>query len=293
MAEDVQRKDDGAWIKDIVLEFANSPENNLGPGRDERAFDDPLVGFARGDDPIFDEFKRHIGEFFWTPAAIFEKTFPGSRTKPGELTVISWVLPQTKQTKLDSRREKVYPSERWARNRLFGEQFNAKLRNHVVKVLTGAGYPAVAPGISPFWEMKMSERYGFASTWSERHAAYAAGLGTFGLCDGIITPVGKAIRCGSVVARIAVAPTERPYKNHHEYCPFFADGTCGKCIERCPVGALSAAGHDKGKCRAYVDGAAQDYIRSHYQIDIYGCGLCQTKVPCESRIPARRKTPRT
>jgi hypothetical protein len=160
MAEDGQSKGNGAWIKDIILEFANSPENNLGPGMDERAFDDPLIGFARGDDPIFDEFKRHIGEFFWSPAEIFEKTFPESAAKPGELTIISWVLPQTRQTKLDSRREKVYPSERWARNRLFGEQFNAKLRNHVVKVLTGAGYPAVAPGISPLWEMKMSERYG-------------------------------------------------------------------------------------------------------------------------------------
>ena len=46
--------------------------------------------------------------------------------------------------------------------------------------------------------MKMSEKYGMASCWSERHAAFVSGLGTFGLCDGLITPVGKAMRCGSV-----------------------------------------------------------------------------------------------
>ena len=36
----------------------------------------------------------------------------------------------------------------------------------------------------------------------ETHAAHAAGLGTFGLCDGLITPIGKAIRVGSVVAKM-------------------------------------------------------------------------------------------
>ena len=44
----------------------------------------------------------------------------------------------------------------------------------------------------------------------QRHAAHAAGLGTFGLCDGLITAKGKAMRAGSVVARIAVAQTPRP-----------------------------------------------------------------------------------
>ena len=56
------------------------------------------------------------------------------------------------------------------------------------------------------WARVTSDRFGFASTWSERHAAYASGLGTFGLSDGLITPRGQAMRCGSVVARIAVPP---------------------------------------------------------------------------------------
>ena len=66
--------------------------------------------------------------------------------------------------------------------------------------------------------------YVFASLLSERHAAYAAGLGTFGLCDGLITPKGKAMRCGSVVARIQIAATPRPYEDHHAYCLFYAKG---------------------------------------------------------------------
>jgi len=143
----------------------------------------------------------------------------------------------------------------------------------------------MAPCLPPHWSMQISKKYNYASTWSERHAAYAAGLGTFGLCDGLITPVGKAVRCGSVVARIDVSPTERPYGKHTEYCLFLTEGSCGLCIERCPVGAVTKNGHDKEKCLAHVDGICVEFAKTHYDLDINVCGLCQTGVPCESGIP--------
>jgi epoxyqueuosine reductase QueG len=209
--------------------------------------------------------------------------------KDEELTVISWILPQTKQTKLDHRVEKRFPSERWARSRKYGEEYNVKLRLHVVKTLSDEGFEAVAPMLSSRWEMMASEQYGLASTWSERHAAYASGLGTFGLCDGLITPLGKAIRCGSVVARIPIAPTPRPYEDHHAYCLFYSKGICGKCIDRCPVGAITKQGHDKGKCQQYVDVETREFINTYFGFDAYGCGLCQVGVPCESNIPVKAK----
>ena len=112
---------------------------------------------------------------------------------------------------------------------------------HVVKSLKQQGYEAVAPMLLPQWQTKDSDRFVFSSMWSERHAAYAAGLGTFGLCDGLITPKGKAMRVGSVVARIPIPPTVRPYTDHHAYCLYFTAGTCRKCVERCPVGAITDA----------------------------------------------------
>ncbi|MCX5909178.1 MAG: epoxyqueuosine reductase, partial [Deltaproteobacteria bacterium] len=135
------------------------------------------------------------------------------------------ILPQTEATKVDQRKETTYPSERWARARIFGEEVNVKLRQHVVATLQAAGYPALAPMLSPSWKRKNHERLVFSSTWSERHAAHAAGLGTFGLCDGLITPKGKAHRCGSVIARIQVPPTPRPYTNHQAYCLFYAQSS--------------------------------------------------------------------
>jgi epoxyqueuosine reductase len=277
------------WVEDLVKRFVReSPDNTLQNGGNERAWDEPLVGFSRGDDPIFLAFKEHVGPFHWTPSEIFALTFPGVIVQPADLSVISWVLPQTKETKKDNRKEKTYPAERWARSRIYGEAFNVKLREYVASSLAAFGYPAVAPMLSSFWERKDSDRFVFASTWSERHAAYAAGLGTFGLCDGLITPKGKAMRVGSVVARIPLPPTPRPYEDHRAYCLFFSQGICGKCIPRCPVGALSESGHDKGKCRTHLRPGSADYVKAHYGFDGYGCGLCQTGVPCESKIPTAR-----
>ena len=275
-----------AIIEGLIMDHVRtSPDNALRNDSNDRAWDDPLVGYARGDDPLFLFFKSDIGPFFWTPGEIFALTFPGSDPVPEELTVISWVLPQTEATKADNRNQRDLPAERWARSRNYGEAFNAELARHLVTSLRGEGIDSVAPGLSPHWAWRTSERYGFSSNWSERHAAHVAGLGTFSLCDGLITPKGKAMRCGSVVAKVALHPTPRPYDDYRAYCLFYSQGKCRKCISRCPVGAISEAGHDKELCRKYLFETVAAYTKNNFGIESYGCGLCQTKVPCESRIP--------
>ncbi|MBU4580951.1 MAG: hypothetical protein KKH02_00775 [Proteobacteria bacterium] len=273
-------------MRDCIIRYTASAENSLQfEGLTEPAWAVPLIGFSRGDDPLYPKFKEDIGPFYWTPQEIFAATFPGLRVEPGELTVISWILPQTKQTRRDNRREKAVSAERWARSRKYGEEFNIKLRDHLVGVLREAGYEAVAPLNAPAWKWEKSARYGFASSWSERHTAFASGLGTFGLCDGLITSKGKAMRCGSVVARIAVPTSKRPYTDHHAYCLFYFNGSCGKCIERCPADAITREGHDKEKCETYVREVASKSILSRFGFETSGCGLCQVGVPCEAKIP--------
>jgi len=287
MREELKGNVKAEWIENIIKEFINlSLENTLRNSANDRAWGDPLVGFSCGDDPIYQSYKEHVGPFHWTPVELLNMTFPELKVEAAELTVISWILPQTEKSKTDLRKETAYPPESCARARVFGEEVNVKLRKHMVESLRLAGIEAVAPMLSPHWSMKMSERYGFASTWSERHAAHASGLGTFGLCDGLITPLGKAMRCGSVVARLHIPPTRRPYKSHNEYCLFFTRGTCKKCIQRCPVGAISESGHDKLKCKVYVLEEIKKFVTFHYGFEGYGCGFCQSGVPCESGIPS-------
>ena len=277
----------GEWIKDLVREFiATSSSNTMKNENGDPAWDSALVGFATGADPIWQQFKEYVGAFHWTPWEVFGQHCPGESAVPEELTVISWVLPQREAVRRANRRARKYPSEEWARIRVYGEAFNAALRRHVVKILVGSGHAAIAPMLVPNWTVVNSKRFSYASSWSERHAAYAAGLGTFGLCDGLITARGKAMRVGSVVAKVSIQPTPRPYADHHAYCLFFHNSTCGKCIDRCPARAITIAGHDKEKCRQHL-AWSRKHVKKTYKFEGYGCGLCQVGVPCESGIPVR------
>jgi epoxyqueuosine reductase QueG len=261
------------------------PCNRMGAAwGDERMWEAPLFGAARGDDPIFETFKDKVDERHWTPVEAFAAG--GFKAEAGELSVVSWILPHNPRTKQDNALRTELTAERWARSRIFGETANMALRSHLVEFLREAGYESVSPMCLPGWTRLKSERYVFVSNWSERHAAYACGLGTFGLCDGLITPAGKAIRIGSVVVHGQLEPTPRPYSRHDEYCPFKTKKACGACIKRCPAGALSAQGHDKMKCSAYLNGKTAPYVEERYGFEGYGCGLCQTGVPCMSGIPA-------
>ena len=271
-------------IETTIKDFIKSPVNTMGKWGNEPAWAEPLVGFSSGADELYDFYKEDIGSFYVLPVEYISHKYPDKNFNPQNLTVISWILPQTEATKIDHSKETHFPSERWARSRVFGEQINTKLREHLVEQLDKMGIEAVAPMISPIWKSAKSEKYSFASTWSERHAAYAAGLGTFGLSDGLITSKGKAMRCGSVIANVKIEPTKRQYEDHNAYCLFYANGTCGACIQRCPIGAITEEGHNKELCSKYVN-VSRQYVTRHYGFKGYGCGFCQTGVPCESEIP--------
>ena len=117
----------------------------------------------------------------------------------------------------------------------------------------------------------------FSSNWSERHAAYAAGLGTFGLSKGLITEKGIAGRFASIIIDAEAAPDERKYTGIYDYCTM-----CGACVRRCPGQAITLEeGKNHNICNTTVNTLSAPHAPR------YGCGLCQTKVPCESRIPKR------
>ena len=274
------------WVEQLIREYwATSPLNILKEGCDEKAWDEPLVGFARASHPLFRQFAKDLSPFYWTPEQAFQLAFPDSLEKAEELCVICWVLPQTAATRADQGQVKDLPAERWARSRDYGERFNCALRLHIAATLTSAGYPAVAPERLPEFGIQRSERVGIASNWSERHTAHVAGLGTFGLSDGLITQRGKAVRFGSVVACIDLPGTPHAYDNHQAWCLWYAKGTCGNCARRCPVDAIKETGHDKDKCFNYIDQITAPYAQKTFGTEATPCGLCQVHIPCEERIP--------
>ena len=273
-----------SWMSDLH-------NNAIEPGADLPAFAEPIIGIASGADPLFEFTKDDIGsDFYWTPHEAFSFAFPSINVEPHELSVISWVLPQTENTRSAHREKKEMPSIEWSKGRHFGEKVNENLRRHVVNWFLSNLIEACAPVLLPQWGRRSSVKYGFASNWSERHAAHACGLGTFGLSDGLITPAGKAVRLGSVIVRQEYTPTPRTYTSHNEWCLFYAKGKCNGCIKRCPAGAITEKGHDKVKCKEYIRKVTAVYVeKEQLGFRVNSCGLCQTRVPCESRNPTEKR----
>ena len=80
-----------SWIKDYT---ATSPRNSIRNNENEKAWEEPLVGFSGGADPIFKQYKEYVGPFHWTPLEIYQLTYPNQSVKEEEthfpLTSCPW-----------------------------------------------------------------------------------------------------------------------------------------------------------------------------------------------------------
>jgi len=286
------------FIEQEIKQFVRtSPANRLSFVNDYIMWDEPLVGFADGDDPIFTEYKTIITPKHLTPREALAKTYNRSpEDMPARLSVISWILPAVEETRKSNRAETRVPSRLWSHSRWYGEKFNEELRAHVAGLLTDMGYLAVAPMLQPYFRVYANEK-GPYSNWSERHMAYAAGHGTFSLSDGLITERGIAHRCGNVVTSLVLPASPRTAESPYSNCLFYVEINCQACIKRCPAEAITEKGHDKKKCQQYLRdiGYSAQALRDGYDNDksVAGCGLCQTKVPCEFQNPIKKLKKKT
>jgi len=257
-----------AKIETRLAEFVLAdPRNAMPAHRNMRMYDAPLVGFAAADDPLFSEFRRS--------GVVGERHLPPCGWLPDAKTVVSVFLPFTEEVRRSNRAPGL-PSEEWASARIDGEAFNNDVRRFLLALFREMGADAVSPALDPRFSVQAR-----VSNWSERHVAYAAGLGTFSLSRTLITKKGAAGRLSSVVTALALPPTAREYDTYYAYCPFLSRGKCGACIRRCPPGAITAGGKDNALCSDYIDHTVMPLFAPRY-----GCAKCSVATPCEKGIPA-------
>ena len=235
-----------------------------------KLFDTPIFAFGAADDAYFELLKQPsaIGEHFLLPA----EWLPQART------VISVFLPFSETVRLGNQRNMTWPSDEWLHARIEGQILLNKLCVHLKSELTKECYDSVIPGMDErFWSNtgSLDHKTKFTSNWSERHAAFVCGHGTFGLSKGLITQKGIAGRFGSIVTELYLQPDQRAYTDIYEYCTM-----CGKCAKNCPVNAISKEnGKDHKLCSDFLD----EIEEKHHPR--YACGKCQVLVPCETKIP--------
>lgn len=244
---------------DFIL---NNPMNYIEELDKLQIFEAPLFGFAHPRDELFEKLKKEdiVGPHHIEP----EQWLPGAQT------VISYFLPFSRGVRKSNRGSRELPSTEWLYGRIEGQALNNALASYLARELEAMGDKAIYPVLDPRFTV-INKR----SNWSERHVAYIAGLGTFNLSKSFITEMGCAGRLGSVVTTVEYPYTQRQYKDIYEYCNF-----CGACIKRCPALAISKDGKNHDLCSRYID----EIILPRYK-PRYGCGKCQTGVPCENLIP--------
>lgn len=266
------------FIRDCKAMFASAEGNAADiPGIGTTVlFDEPLVGFADAGDEIFETFRRKevIGHNFMAPA----EWLPQART------VVSLFLPFSEAVRSSNRRDRTDPSAEWLYARIEGQEVIGKYMAAISRRMEELGIDACVPSSDARFGLKIEMTasglrpdFHADSKWSERHAAYACGLGTFGLSRGLITEKGMAGRFASIIISETLEPDARRYTGIDDYCI-----RCGACAVNCPAGAISLKhGKNNIKCNRHVETMKKKYSPR------YGCGKCQVGVPCEFRAPGK------
>jgi len=241
-----------------------------------RIFDLPIFAFGCANDGLYMKYKAEgvIGSHF----------LPPHEWLPGAKTVISFFMPYSDKIKSANALNYEWPAEEWLHARYEGQLFLKELAIYIKNLLTEAGYKSIAPSFDSRFKtgdsrVKLdSGTNRFTANWSERHAAFACGLGTFGLSKGLITERGTCGRFGSIVTELDLPKDLRRYNDVYEYCTM-----CGVCIKNCPVSAITLKeGKDDLVCSDFLDNVFDKHNPR------YGCGKCQVGVPCQSGAPGLR-----
>jgi len=195
---------------------------------------------------------------------------------PGARSVVSVFVPFSEPIHKAYRRDSRYSALEFASGKWNGSKFLNVIRRNLARFFEERGGGAVAPNIDARYDSDHWRPF-----WSERHVAFAAGVGTFGLQDAMITERGAYGRLCSVITTAALSPTVRPYREIYGYCLYALDGSCRACIDRCPSHAISTAGKEVELCPKNGNG-------DNFRAWGYGsCGHCSTFVPCSRAIPAK------
>lgn len=229
-------------------------------------WEEPIVGFADADDPLFGKLKEAVRPSHSLPGDLL----------PGARTVIAYFLPFDREIARANHRG-VMSAEAWAVAYVETNRLIAWINNGINNVLEQAGFHGTRlPATHNFDEATLM------SDWSHKHVAYIAGIGRFGHHHMLITEKGCCGRLGSVVIDAVIPPTPRP---EQERCLYKHNGSCRLCERRCPAEALGEDPFHRHACYHRLMENAKMYER-YGLADV--CGKCATIVPCSFHDPVAR-----
>ena len=231
--------------------------------------DAPLIGFASADNPLFETFRRDevIGSQWRAP----------KEWMPEAKSVAVFFFPVSSAIRTRHRAAKTATNEAWN----YGYGKHGQVLNAFIEGLTAEleslGIHYHIPTKDPAFKIEQhpvmsggKEDVHYSTSWSNRHVAFAAGLGTFGVHRHLITKSGCSGVLASMILDREMEPTVAEYKDPYENCIH-----CGACVNRCPAGAITLENlRNLKECRTYAGSLRKEN-------DPGNCGKCLVGIPCE------------
>lgn len=220
----------------------------------------PLVGYADANSPYILGLRSIISETHYLPEDILK----------GCTVIISYFLPFAESVGADNETDDE-PSRLWSLAYTETNQMLSQLNDYLIDQIELMGFHGAVPE-----NAGTIDNEHIYSNWSQRHIAYAAGLGTFGMNNMLITENGCCGRFSSIVTDLPVVPDET---RKAEFCTYRLNGKCGICMKKCPINAFDAyRGYDRRSCFVRLD----DFER---RLGTDACGKCTVGLPCTFRRP--------
>jgi len=128
------------------------------------------------------------------------------------------------------------------------------------------------------------KRYVDTGPFLERYFASQAGLGFIGKNNCLITrEFGSFVFLAEIITDLALSLDTLPKSKSPKLPPSPSCGTCTRCIDACPTGALKPHNLDARKCISYLTIESRKpfpkAIRTKIKPWIFGCDICQNACP--------------
>jgi epoxyqueuosine reductase QueG len=160
------------------------------------------------------------------------------------------------------------------------------INENIVELMKQNGYKAATISVMHPFDLKK-----LVSTWSHRHIAYIAGMGTFGMNNMLITKNGCCGRFGSIIINYGLSEYKQ-IGDIKEKCLYKINGSCGVCQSSCVVKCYGNKRFDREKCyeqclknrehhKKY--GQAETAVPHDCGADV--CGKCLVNLPCSMKEP--------
>jgi len=291
--------------EEIEYLFKFSESNRLPESFEHvRIFDLPLIGIAPGEDGLYSRFKVVVGPEHLAPIELWQKNNMPKTAHDGEsLLVVSIIFPFTERIRSESLHAVKIPADFYCFARNFAIGFMAEVVRTGIRFLEEHGYHGIGGMYNPVYQMIASQDPPrLYSNWSERHMAFAAGLGTFSLHDGFISEKGCNIRIASILTDAPFEATPRKTEDPYGNCLYYTRGICRECEKRCPGEAIDQKGHNILKClktvkeiEAHVNERFGPVFKPDHKrmngVDSIsypvGCAFCQFGTPCMDKNPVK------